>query len=381
MSKRSVSCVMMVILAAVALLCLATLAAGWAWRNLPLRAEASFGPAAPGLGAAERLYLSLRLLQQSDDLLQPRGAQGEEQSFQVAFGESTYSIANRLQEEGLIADAGALRDYLVYSGLDTSIQAGEFTLHPGMTALDIARAMQDSTPSHVPFTVLPGWRLEEIAAALPTSGLSFSPEAFLLAAHDPTLNNPLLQQIPAEGSLEGFLFPGAYELQRDLTVNEFLTTFLDRFQEQITPELRQGFERQGLSLYQAVILASIVQREAVVDEEMPLIASVYLNRVADGTLRLDADPTVQYAIGWDKASESWWKSPLSLDDLQVNSPYNTYQNAGLPPGPIANPGSEALQAIAFPAQTPYYYFRAACDGSGRHTFARTLEEQVSNACP
>jgi UPF0755 protein len=380
MSKRGVSCGMLVILAAVALLCLGVLAGGWAWRYFPLRAEASFGPAAPVLNAVDRLYLSVRLLQQSDDLLQPKQAPGVEQVFQVNFGEPTYSIANRLQKEGLIANAGALRDYLVYSGMDTSIQAGEFTLDTGMTALDIARAMQDSTPSHVQFMLLPGWRLEEIAAALPTSGLSFSPEAFLLAASDPTVNSPLLQQIPAEGSLEGFLYPGEYKLPRDLTVNEFLMTFLDRFQEQISPELLQGFERQGLSLYQAVILASIVQREAVLDEEMPLIASVYLNRLADG-MKLDADPTVQYAIGWHKASESWWKSPLSLDDLQVSSPYNTYQNTGLPPGPIASPGSEALRAVAFPGSTPYYYFRAACDGSGRHTFARTLEEQVSNACP
>jgi UPF0755 protein len=98
-------------------------------------------------------------------------------------------------------------------------------------------------------------------------------------------------------------------------------------------------------------------------------------------MKLDADTTVQYALGWNEGSGSWWKSPLSLDDLQVDSPYNTYLAAGLPPGPIANPGSAALQALAFPAETSYYYFRAACDGSGRHTFARTFEEQVANACP
>jgi len=380
MSKRTTSCIMTTILAASALLCLAALAGYYAWRYVPLRAEASFGPASPGLGITQRLYLSIRLLQQADDLLRPNDTQAAEQPFQVEFGESTFSIASRLEQEGLVRDASAWLDFLVYSGLDTGIQSGEFLLKPGMTPIEIARAMQDATPTHVRFNLLPGWRLEEIAAALPTSGLAFSPDAFLLAARDPAVNHPLLQQIPLDGSLEGFLYPGEYLLSRDLTVDEFLTTLLDDFQAQITPDMLQGFERQGLNLFQAVILASIVQREAVVEDEMPLIATVFLNRVAAG-MKLDADTTVQYALGWDADSESWWKSPLSLDDLQVDSPYNTYLSAGVPPGPIANPGSAALQALAFSAESPYYYFRAACDGSGRHTFAQTFEEQVANACP
>jgi UPF0755 protein len=96
---------------------------------------------------------------------------------------------------------------------------------------------------------------------------------------------------------------------------------------------------------------------------------------------LDADPTVQYAIGYRFDTTSWWKSPLSLDDLKVNSPYNTYQIGGLPPAPISNPGLEALRAVAFPQASSYYYFRAACDGSGYHVFATTLEEQIENGCP
>ena len=98
-------------------------------------------------------------------------------------------------------------------------------------------------------------------------------------------------------------------------------------------------------------------------------------------MRLDSDPTVQYALGFDPVKGTWWKSPLSLDDLQVVSPYNTYQIQGLPPGPIANPGLSALRAVAFPDETPYYYFRAACDGSGRHTFAETFEQHQGNSCP
>jgi UPF0755 protein len=144
--------------------------------------------------------------------------------------------------------------------------------------------------------------------------------------------------------------------------------------------LREGFQQQGLSLFQAVTLASIVQREAIVEDEMPLIASVFLNRLKAG-MKLESDPTVQYALGYQEESGKWWKSPLSLDELKVDSPYNTYLYSNLPPGPIANPGLNALKAVAFPAQTPYYYFRAACDGSGKHTFAETFEEHQLNACP
>jgi UPF0755 protein len=98
-------------------------------------------------------------------------------------------------------------------------------------------------------------------------------------------------------------------------------------------------------------------------------------------MKLDSDPTVQYALGYNTAAATWWTNPLSASDLQFDSPYNTYLYPGLPPGPICNPGLSALNAVAYPAQTPYYYFRAACDGSGRHAFAQTYEEHLRNACP
>ena len=140
-----------------------------------------------------------------------------------------------------------------------------------------------------------------------------------------------------------------------------------------------GFMNQGLTIYQAVTLASIIQREAIVEEEMPLIASVFLNRLA-ASKNLAADPTVQYALGYNESQQTWWTNPLSAEDLQIDSPYNTYLYAGFPPTPISNPGLNALRSVAFPAQTPYYYFRAACDDTGRHLFSETFEEHLQNAC-
>jgi len=268
----------------------------------------------------------------------------------------------------------------MYSGLDTTIQAGEYSLSPSMRAIDLAHALQDATPAHITFHILPGWRLEEIAAALPFSGLKISSDEFLASARIPRNGFIFSDQLPPNASLEGFFYPTTYEMTRTLTLEAFIRISLDNFQSHLTPDLMDGFNSHGLNIYEAVTLASIIQREAVRDDEMPMIASVFYNRLAAGQ-KLDSDPTVQYALGYNRAQKTWWTNPLSLSDLDVNSPYNSYRYTGLPPGPIASPGLEAMKAVAYPSTSPYYYFRAACDGSGRHVFAKTFEEHLANACP
>jgi UPF0755 protein len=229
----------------------------------------------------------------------------------------------------------------------------------------------------VTFTVLPGWRMEEIAASLPTSGLDISPEAFLAAARTPAVSTDL---IPVGSSAEGFLYPDSYLLSRTTPADQLVAALLQGFASHLPWDAPAAYASHGLTLYQAVTLASIVQREAVVEDEMPLIASVFYNRLANGML-LQTDPTVQYAVGYNNAQGTWWTNPLSVADLQYDSPYNTYIYAGLPPGPISNPGLKALEAVANPAQTTYYYFRARCDNSGLHNFAETFEQHEQNACP
>jgi UPF0755 protein len=343
------------------------------------RVEAAYGPARPGLELVERIYLSAQLYTHNSVLTAPGDPEGAPQDFEVELGASPPDIAGDLRGKGLILDEGSFIAYLRYAGLDTTIQAGSYRLSRAQTPLEIARALQDATPKEVDFSVLPGWRIEEIAGVLPTSGLEFSPEAFLTAARILPAGIPFLEEAPAGASLEGFLAPGSYQLPRETHLEDFLRILLTGFGSQLTPELSSGLERQGLTLFQAVTLASIVQREAVVANEMPTIASVFFNRLAIG-IPLEADSTVQYALGYNDRQNTWWTNPLSSQDLQTDSPYNTYRYAGLPPAPIANPGAEALRAVVFPAQTPYYYFRAACDGSGRHLFAITFEEHLQNAC-
>jgi len=129
-----------------------------------------------------------------------------------------------------------------------------------------------------------------------------------------------------------------------------------------------------------VTLASIVQREAIVVDEQPMIASVFYNRLRK-PMKLDSDPTVQYAVGYNQSQKTWWTNPLSVKDLKIDSLYNTYIKVGLPPSPIASPGLSALRAVAYPAQSPYFYFRARCDGSGLHAFSSTYDEHLNNSCP
>jgi UPF0755 protein len=361
-------------------LCIGVGMIAWGAAQIPAWTEEQFGPASSKLGQVQKLVLSAKLLRQAETVRQPLDPIGAEQSFRVELGESPTVIAGRLEQNGLIKSAATMRDYLVYAGLDTTIQAGDYKLSPRMNLMEIAQALQDATPAEVAFNILPGWRMEEIAAVLPTSGLNFTPEDFLRAASRPQPGSIISVELPEGATLEGFLFPDSYTVPRNISAQGFVNLLVDKFQAMLSTDLHQGFARQNLSLSQAVTLASIVQREAVVEEEMPLIASVFINRINSG-IKLDADPTVQYSIGFNPQQNTWWTNPLTAEDLQTNSPYNTYLNWGLPPGPIANPGLKALQAVAFPAQTPYYFFRAACDGSGKHIFAETFEEHVGNACP
>lgn len=341
-------------------------------------AEQKFGPASPQLGGTQQLYLSVLLLLQGNDLTIPLNPTSPEVSLTIAQGESVPSIIGKLWEAGLIGNPGVFKNYLQYSGLDTTLKAGDYKLSPASSPIEIAQAMQTSISADVTLAILPGWRIEEIANSLPTTGLNISAEAFLQAVRN-HLEGYSFSPCQA-ASLEGYLFPGSYSVPRETALAQLLPQILMKFETEVTPELKDGFSNQGLDVCQAVTLASIVQREVVLPEEMPLIASVFYNRLHSGAV-LASDPTVQYAIGFNTSQQTWWTNPLSLQDLQIDSPFNTYTHAGLPPAPIANPGLEALRAVAFPAQTPYYYFRSACDNSGRHVFAETFDEHVANQCP
>lgn len=338
----------------------------------------------PHLNPAERLYLQNYLSNHIEQLAQPAGANTEAVRFEVTFGQTADTIASNLINLGLLNDKELFLNYGRYYGLDSQLEAGQFLVPVGATLPELTAILTQARDLDVTLNFLEGWRVEEMADYLRvTRPAQIDAAVFLQLVRrqvpfDVT-SYPFLTSLPAEASLEGFLFPDTYTIPVEATAETLLRVMLENFDTQVTPEMRQGFGVQGLTLHEAVIVASIVEREAVVEAERPLIASVFLNRINIG-MRLQADPTTQYAVGYQSANNSWWKSPLSLNDLQVESPYNTYVVDGLPPTPISNPSLGSLQAVANPAVTDWFFFVASCTPAeaGQHRFSTTYEEHLSN---
>jgi UPF0755 protein len=224
-----------------------------------------------------------------------------------------------------------------------------------------------------------GIRFEEMADIVANSGLATKAQ-FLDAVAKATLP-PELGTLPAGQNLQGYLFPDTYIVPVGTTAEDLVALMLKTFTRRFTPELRAAAQAHGLTIHQAVTLASIVEREAVKDEERPLIAGVFYNRIAANDL-IGADPTVQFAVAQDAANVrlyGYWKKELTAADLAIDSPYNTRKYPGIPPGPITNPGLASLEAVANPTQTDYYYFVAnSIKGDGSHVFAVTAEEHQKN---
>ncbi len=372
-TQRSGSCLLVtVLLIAIAGLGLFIL------MGIPILAQSVFGTPSSALTIVQKIQYSGQILLSRNALEKPVATSAPEVEFTIEMGESINAISLQLENAGLIPDAMAFRNYLIYKGYDTQIKAGSHMISAASTPIQIAQEILNVYSDTVTFNILPGWRAEEIAAALPTSGIDVTPEQFMAVVKDPSQMG-LGEYLPAGTSLEGFMFPGEYKIKRDISPAQLALTFVQRFQSQISPEVRQQLESHGLTFYQAIILASIVQRETYFDAERPTIASVFFNRLAAGA-KLETDPTVQYALGYNAEWGNWWKSPLTAADLTIDSPYNTYIISGLPPAPISNPDLSSILAVASPASTDYYYFRAKCDGSGEHVFARTFEEHVANEC-
>lgn len=330
-----------------------------------------------GLSSPDDLLIGLYLDANAADLEQRSGSDDTPVNFVVEPGETAVKIADRLEEAGLVSDAQLFRRYVQYHGLDAGIEAGEFTLRQTMTIPEIAQALQRGQRPEQVVTVQEGLRLEQVAA-LVAEQTDIPEEEFLAGAttewRSAGFSFDFLAGLPPTATLEGFLFPDTYRLPEDAAALDLLTRMLETFDERVTPEVRAMAAEHGLNVYQLVTLASIVEREAVIDEERPLIAGVYHNRLQAGWF-LGACPTVQYALG---SPDDWWPQ-FTLQATEVDSPYNTYRNRGLPLSPICSAGLASLQAAASPAETDYYFFLADCTkDDGSHIFAVTEEEHLSN---
>jgi UPF0755 protein len=325
-------------------------------------------------------WMQFELSMRQDDLEKAAGIDSTEKLFLIEAGDTPISIGQHLLSEQFILDSELFVNYMIVEGLDTQVQEGAFFLRQTMTIPQIASQITNRQNAGIAFTVFAGTRIEEIAAAVDnTPRIQFTGQDFLAevgagAQIDAALSEQL--SVPIGASLEGFMFPGTYILSVNSSAPSFRDMMLAAFQDQVATQYSAAAQQQGYTIRDIVNLASIIEREALQDDEMPLISSVYRNRL-NINMKLDADPTVQY--GFNGSRGSWWPQ-ITQADYQAPSPYNTYLNFGLPPGPIANPGINAIRAALYPAESAYLYFRARCDGSGYHTFATTYEEHLNNGC-
>lgn len=300
-------------------------------------------------------------------------------SFTVPAGQTAAEIADRLQEEGLISESLAFRMLAQLQGVSAALEAGEYELSPSMRPSQILDVLAGGKTKPAPLVTIPeGWRAEEIAERLAAHGIGSS-DQFMLLVREGKSSSPALASRPSGTGLEGYLFPDSYSFDSRTTMGNMVERMIQQFESRFTPEMRKKADNFGMSIHEAVTLASIIEREAVIPSERPIMAGVFHNRLRQG-MRLDADPTVQYALAsqdpQSRGLYGWWKIGLNAVDLEIDSPYNSYRYTGLPPGPICNPGLASLLASIEPEQTDHLYFVARPDGS--HAFSRTLEEHYEN---
>ncbi len=353
------------------------------WRSSLQVAGLDAWVANPNLSQTDRLFLEMYLGNEAGALQAPIADGTQPRSFTISPGEPAATIATNLAQAGLLGNSELFLNFVAYTGLDAALVAGSYQIDPTMTLPELATLLSGNGPRNLELSFLPGWRMEEMAAYLDAiRPAQIDPRLFLAIASG---QEPIdlgefsfLAGRPPGASLEGYLFPTRYPITTETTSDALIRAMLMEFGNQVDPAMRQAIGSQGISLNDAVILASIVEREAIRTEEKPVVASVFLNRIRAG-MPLQADPTVQYALGYQPERGSWWKAPLTLDDLAIDSPFNTYQIDGLPPAPIANPGQAALEAVAFPADTPFFFFVLDCTAEqpGTHDFSVTFDEHLA----
>jgi UPF0755 protein len=286
--------------------------------------------------------------------------------FEIPPGMSARGVLRMLRERGVIADEKLTLAYLALSGKRKALRAGEYSFDGPVTTYQVIEALATGAVHLYKFTVPEGLTLSEVALKWQEQGFGKAEEFVATARDSVDLVSDLEGKTPGDSSLEGYLFPETYSFPIRTTSRQAIEAMVGRFRvvlEQLKE--RVPVESWPLGVRDTVILASLIEEEAAVNEERALIASVYLNRLKMKIL-LQCDPTVVYAL--EKSNK--YRGRLYLADLKFDSPYNTYRYRGLPPGPIANPGMRSLTAAIQPASSSYIFFVRTTEG--RHTFSETL---------
>lgn len=289
-------------------------------------------------------------------------------SFDVSAGSTTNDLANKLQEKGLIKSSKAFEIYARLNGFDKQVKSGIYSLSPSMSPKEILQKMikGDVVRNEVKVTIPEGYTIKQMAATFEKHNL-INAKSFIEAAKADNYRDKyqFLQSVPNGASLEGFLFPDTYYFSKTKPISYYINVFLKRFQDIYDKnDIADKQKRLEYSTYEIITLASIIEGEAKLDKEKPIIAGVFYNRLQKG-MPLQSCATVEYILDEHK-------EVLTFKDIEIDSPYNTYLYKGLPPGPINSPGLSSILAALEPADVDYYYF--VSNGDGSHSFSKTFEE-------
>lgn len=291
----------------------------------------------------------------------PASSDKEEVSFTIEKGQSVRNIARNLEEKGLVKDDLLLLFYLKGKGLSGDLKAGNYRLAKNNTPKQVVDTLTNGKVASVKITIPEGWTNTQIADYLENKGIVEKND--FLAASKEKYNYPFLSDLPEGASVEGFLFPDTYLLSQNVTSKEIIEKMLQNFEEKLNDQIKTEIKSSSYNVFQTVTLASVVEREVSKPEERKLVAGVFLARLEEG-MKLQSDATIQYILNSNKKI-------FNFEEIKVESPYNTYQNTGLPVGPIGNPGLDSILAVVRPQMTEFRYFLSA---DGVTHFSKTLDE-------
>ncbi len=284
----------------------------------------------------------------------------------IREGLSTAEIADRLAEKDVIDSTLKFRLLARFRGYDDKLRPGAYTFNLGMTYDEVFAKLLTGEKKLVQFTVPEGFGVKEIAERLYNLDL-VDKEEFLQAAENFSPYDYMKKRKNVFFASEGFLFPDTYTVENDVEIEEILDLMAENFDQKLTKEMRSQAAKMNLSIYDLITLASLVEREVRFAEDRPIVAQVFFKRLKLN-MPLQTDATLQYLMNTPKED-------LTIADTEIDSPYNTYQHLGLPPGPIANPGIASIEAVLHPAETDYLYFVA--DRNGHNHYANTYEEHLN----
>jgi len=316
----------------------------------------------------------------------PADKNGQDVLFEVKAGEGVKQISKNLEKSGLIKSNFYFNLYVKRNDLEKKFQAGSYALNPMLSAKEIAEALTEgkSLSKEKTIKIIEGWNTREISQYFERQGM-FQSEEFLELVGFPKINYQdskqmpypkdyskdfsFLKDKPSYYGLEGYLFPDTYRIFKDASLDDIVLKMLDNFNKKLTYEMRQDIKKQGKTIYEIITMASLVEKEVRTEEDMKIVSGIFWDRIKNNQA-LESCATLAYILGQNKPQ-------YTTEDTKIDSPYNTYQNRGLPPGPICNPGLKAIRAAIYPQYSNYNYFLSRPD-TGETVFSASYEEHVRN---